>query len=162
MESYCTDGLYHYLQSGYHVFLVETQCWFTLFDTRGSPLKKCICRIYSKSARHASVDQLLEKLSLGARRHHRPSELSGGEMQRVAIARALYNQPKLLLADEPTGNLDLATAQSILGLFQQLNGEGLTIIVVTHNRELAGAARRQIVLSDGRVISDLAGSKGVD
>jgi putative ABC transport system ATP-binding protein len=83
-------------------------------------------------------------------------------MQRVAIARALYNQPKLLLADEPTGNLDLATAQSILGLFQQLNGEGLTIIVVTHNRELAGAARRQIVLSDGRVISDLAGSKGVD
>ena len=97
------------------------------------------------------LDELLTKLALEHRRHHRPHELSGGEMQRTAIARALINQPSLLLADEPTGNLDLATGQSIIALFEQLNREGLTVVVVTHNPLLGGAARRQIQLSDGRL-----------
>jgi len=95
------------------------------------------------------VDELVFKIGLKHRRDHRPSELSGGEMQRAAIARALINQPGLLLADEPTGNLDSATGESILDLFEQLNREGLTIIVVTHNRSLASAAHRQITLGDG-------------
>jgi putative ABC transport system ATP-binding protein len=98
------------------------------------------------------LDELLAKVGLDHRRDHRPHELSGGEMQRVAIARALINQPPLLLADEPTGNLDRATGESIIALFEQLNREGLTILVVTHNEALARAARRQIELGDGRLI----------
>ena len=96
--------------------------------------------------------QLLCKVGLEHRRDHRPHELSGGEMQRVAIARALMNQPALVLADEPTGNLDSATGQSIIGLFEQLNQEGLTIMVVTHNEILGRAAHRQLELRDGRIV----------
>jgi putative ABC transport system ATP-binding protein len=96
-------------------------------------------------------DELLAKVGLTHRRDHRPHELSGGEMQRVAIARALINQPSLLLADEPTGNLDSATGETIIGLFEQLNREGLTIIVVSHNPALAMAATRQLELVDGCV-----------
>ena len=96
------------------------------------------------------VQELLEKVGLSHRGRHRPHELSGGEMQRAAIARALANSPQLLLADEPTGNLDSASGQSIIELFRQLNAEGLTIVVVTHNPALASAARRQIALCDGK------------
>jgi putative ABC transport system ATP-binding protein len=104
-----------------------------------------------KSARRA--DELLEKVGLAHRREHRPHQLSGGEMQRAAIARALINSPALLLADEPTGNLDSANGEAIIGLFQQLNHEGLTIVVVTHNPTLANAAHRQLTLQDGRLIN---------
>lgn len=97
------------------------------------------------------VQELLEKVGLTARRDHRPHELSGGEMQRVAVARALVNNPQMLLADEPTGNLDSATGATIIQLFQQLQAEGLTIIVVTHNDALAAAAQRQLRLRDGRL-----------
>jgi ABC-type lipoprotein export system ATPase subunit len=97
------------------------------------------------------VTQLLQKVGLAHRQKHRPHELSGGEMQRVAIARALVNGPQLLLADEPTGNLDQATGESIIELFAHLNREGLTIMVVTHNTALARAAHRQIELLDGRI-----------
>lgn len=110
--------------------------------------------VFAKSADHADVEQLLARLNLSGRRYHRPAELSGGEMQRVAIARALYNKPRLLLADEPTGNLDSGTAESILALFRQLNSDGLSIIVVTHNVQLAVAAGRQITLKDGKIVSD--------
>lgn len=110
--------------------------------------------VFSRAAEHGSIKDLLDKLALLPRRHHRPSELSGGEMQRVAIGRALYHKPKLLLADEPTGNLDTATADSILALLKQLNSSGLTIIVVTHNTHLAASAKRQIHLVDGRVAAD--------
>jgi len=96
--------------------------------------------------------QLLCKVGLEHRRDHRPHELSGGEMQRVAIARALINEPSLMLADEPTGNLDSATGQSIIGLFEQLNQDGLTIMVVTHNEILGRAAHRQLELRDGRLL----------
>ncbi len=97
------------------------------------------------------LDELLEKVGLEHRRTHRPHELSGGEMQRVAIARALINGQRLLLADEPTGNLDSATGESITALFKDLNHAGLTIIVVTHNPALARAAHRQMQLLDGRL-----------
>ena len=99
----------------------------------------------------ARVSGLLERGGLAHRSTHRPHELSGGEMQRVAIARALVNEPKLILADEPTGNLDAATGRAILELFQELNRAGLTIIVVTHNPALAAAAQRQLVMRDGRL-----------
>jgi putative ABC transport system ATP-binding protein len=97
----------------------------------------------------ARVDELLDQVGLAARRTHRPHELSGGEMQRVAIARALVNEPKLILADEPTGNLDSATGDSIIRLFETLNQAGLTIVVVTHNSAMATAAKRQVALLDG-------------
>ena len=104
--------------------------------------------------------RLLEKVGLAHRGQHRPHELSGGEMQRAAIARALINNPRLLLADEPTGNLDHATGASIIALFEELNREGLTIIAVTHNTVLARAAQRQIELRDGRSVSNLDQSRG--
>ena len=104
-----------------------------------------------KTAQRAA--ELLERVGLSHRKRHRPSQLSGGEMQRAAIARALLNQPALLLADEPTGNLDQKSGESILQLFQDLNQTGLTIIVVTHNPTLAEATQRCITLQDGRIVS---------
>lgn len=100
------------------------------------------------------ADELLEKIGIGHRRDHRPHQLSGGEMQRAAIARALINKPKLLLADEPTGNLDSSTGETILELFRQLNNEGLTVVVVTHNSALAGSASRTLVLRDGKLAAN--------
>ncbi len=100
---------------------------------------------------HTPLDELLRRVGLEHRRGHRPHELSGGEMQRVAIARALINGPQLILADEPTGNLDSASGDSIIALFQQLNREGMTIVVVTHNAAMAGATRRQLELLDGKL-----------
>ena len=95
--------------------------------------------------------ELLAMVGLEQRRHHRPHQLSGGEMQRAAIARALINRPALLLADEPTGNLDSATGETIIALFEKLNRAGLTILVVSHNPALAMAATRQLELVDGRL-----------
>ena len=115
--------------------------------------------VFSRSAEHSSMEELLQKLALHPRRHHRPSELSGGEMQRVAIGRALYHKPRLLLADEPTGNLDSATAESILALLKKLNTDGLTVVVVTHNTQLADSASRKIQLTDGKMVSDSASSR---
>ncbi len=107
--------------------------------------------LFARRDASARTDQLLEQFGLAHRRTHRPHELSGGEMQRTAIARALINQPPLILADEPTGNLDRATGDSIITLFQQLNREGITLVVVTHHEVMARAARRQIALQDGKL-----------
>jgi putative ABC transport system ATP-binding protein len=96
--------------------------------------------------------ELLEYVGLGARRRHRPSELSGGEQQRVAIARALANRPAILLADEPTGELDARTGAEIISLFERLNSDGTTIVVVTHDEDLANAARHKIHMRDGAVV----------
>ncbi len=96
----------------------------------------------------------LERVGLKDRMRHRPNQLSGGQRQRVAIARALVNQPSILLADEPTGNLDSKTSEEILALFKELHDEGQTIIMVTHEEDIAGHARRIIRLRDGRVVSD--------
>jgi len=114
-------------------------------------------------SRRKAADQaqgLLERVGLAHRRNHRPHELSGGEMQRVAIARALINSPRLLLADEPTGNLDSDSGESILALFQQLHQDGLTVLVVTHNPGLAAAAPRRLTLRDGRLVEDTAHPSG--
>jgi putative ABC transport system ATP-binding protein len=104
--------------------------------------------------RKSRAGELLAYVGLGERLKHRPSELSGGEQQRVAIARALANKPSLLLADEPTGELDAHTGAEIISLFRRLNDDGTTIVVVTHDEELAGAARRQIHMRDGRIVGD--------
>ncbi len=98
--------------------------------------------------------QALEQVGLSPRLRHRPSQLSGGQRQRVAIARALINEPRLILADEPTGNLDSNTAQNILELFARLNRKGRTIVLVTHDAQVAAHARRQIHMLDGRIIQD--------
>ncbi|HEX6053210.1 MAG TPA: ABC transporter ATP-binding protein [Gemmatimonadaceae bacterium] len=98
--------------------------------------------------------ELLGYVGLEARANHRPAELSGGEQQRVAIARALANRPALLLADEPTGELDAQTGADVIALFDRLNRDGTTIIVVTHDEQLAAAARRVVHMLDGRVVRD--------
>ena len=103
------------------------------------------------------LEDLLAKVGLSHRRAHRPHQLSGGEMQRAAIARALINQPRLVLADEPTGNLDSLAAQTIIRLFQTLHADGLTLIVVTHNPGLASVAQRRIELLDGRLAGPASG-----
>ena len=100
---------------------------------------------------------LLEAFGLLERKHHRPDELSGGQRQRVAIARAVINRPAILLADEPTGNLDSHSGGEIVELMERLNQEGLTLIVVTHDREIGQRAKRRIRVVDGRIASDSAG-----
>lgn len=97
---------------------------------------------------------LLERVGLGNRLQNRPTQMSGGQQQRVAIARSLANQPDLLLADEPTGALDTATSNEILGLFEELNGQGLTLLIVTHDNEVAERAQRRIAFRDGHIVSD--------
>ncbi len=109
---------------------------------------------YSPSERRQRATEALEKVGLGDRMHHKPNELSGGQRQRVAVARALVNKPSIILADEPTGNLDSKTGVEIMGLFEDLYELGNTIIVVTHEEEIALHARRIVRLRDGLIESD--------
>jgi putative ABC transport system ATP-binding protein len=108
----------------------------------------------SREARRARARELLHYVGLGARGHHRPPQLSGGEQQRVAIARALANRPALLLADEPTGELDARTGAEVIALFGRLNADGTTLVVVTHDEDLAQAARRVVHMRDGVIVDD--------
>jgi len=100
------------------------------------------------------ADAVLASVGLAGREDHHPSQLSGGQQQRVAIARALVNDPEVVLADEPTGNLDSRTSVEIMGIFQQLNERGITIIMVTHEQDIAAYARRNVVMRDGRILKD--------
>src|SRR3954462_10443946 len=100
------------------------------------------------------AERALIDVGLGDRIHNKPNELSGGQRQRVAIARALVNRPSIILADEPTGNPDSATSEEILALFEALHGDGQTIVLVTHEHDIAGHARRQVHLKDGKVERD--------
>jgi putative ABC transport system ATP-binding protein len=107
-----------------------------------------------KTERRARTRELLEYVGLGARADHRPAQLSGGEMQRVAIARALANSPRLLLADEPTGELDRSTGEQIAGLLDRVNSDGTALVLVTHDSALADRARRVLTMRDGRIESE--------
>ena len=107
------------------------------------------------SKRKETAQKALSEVGLEGREHHHPSQLSGGEQQRVAIARALVNQPSIILADEPTGNLDSKTSEEIMGVFQRLNREiGITIIMITHEPDIAAFAKRNILFKDGRIVDD--------
>jgi len=121
----------------------------TAVDNVALPL---VYRGLSGRARRQRAAAMLGRVGLAHRLDHRPSQLSGGEQQRVAIARALVTGPSVLLADEPTGNLDTATGQAVLRLLEELNQEGVALVVVTHDRDVAARARHQIVLRDGRVV----------
>jgi len=109
--------------------------------------------------RRARAATLLERVGLGARTGHRPTQMSGGQQQRVAIARALANSPDLLLADEPTGSLDSQTGKDVLALFEELNAEGLTLVLVTHDAKVADQARRRVVFQDGLIVGDETGAR---
>ena len=116
--------------------------------------------LYDRSGRKRDTRALaaaaLERVGLGSRLEHQPSELSGGQQQRVAIARALVTEPALILADEPTGNLDSRTSTEVMALFQELNDQGITIVLVTHERDIAAYAKRMVEVRDGRIRRDEA------
>jgi len=115
---------------------------------------------WNRAARRKRVTQLLALVGLDDRAHHLPSQLSGGQQQRVAIARALANKPKIIMADEPTGALDTAVSQTIMSMLQEINGSGVTLLLVTHDPAVASAMRRIVTLKDGRVISDTSSTIG--
>lgn len=107
-----------------------------------------------RKQRLVRATEALEQVGLGARLDHRPNQLSGGQQQRVAIARALVSRPRIVLADEPTGNLDTKTSVEIMALFQSLGSQGITVVLVTHESDVAAYARRVVMMRDGQVISD--------
>ncbi|MFT5372194.1 MAG: putative ABC transport system ATP-binding protein [Lysobacterales bacterium] len=154
LQSLDTDGLAHFRNHtvGFVFQQFNLMARTTALENVKLPL------LYSNLDRSELDDRAAECLALvglSDRLDHQPSQLSGGQQQRVAIARALVNQPNLILADEPTGALDTATSEEIMALFKDLNAKGMTIIVVTHETEVAERARRNLLFRDGRVVDDV-------
>jgi putative ABC transport system ATP-binding protein len=116
----------------------------------------------TNAALREKADRVLSVVGLAGRADHHPSQLSGGQQQRVAIARALISDPEVVLADEPTGNLDSRTSVEIMGIFQQLNDRGITIVMVTHEADIASYARRNVVMRDGLILKDFAVGRRLD
>ncbi len=126
-------------------FLIPT---LTVMENVNLPLLFSHKKISEKKTK-----DILERVGLGHRLSHLPGQLSGGEMQRVAVARSLINDPKVILADEPTGNLDSKNAEAVIELFEQVNSEGIAVVMVTHNPDIAARCRKQVHLEDGKIIS---------
>ncbi len=140
-------------------FIFQSYHLIPRLDAAGNVELPMIFAGIPKSERRARSAELLESVGLRERMHHRPDQLSGGERQRVAIARALSMKPKILLADEPTGNLDSISGEQVLEILEQRNREGLTLLVVTHDPAVARRAKRVIVLKDGAIIRRLKASE---
>lgn len=153
LASYSDSGLSR-LRATYLGFVFQQ---FFLLDRRSALDNVADGLLYQgvrRRERRARATTALERVGLGHRLDHRPSQLSGGECQRTAVARAVVHQPRLLLADEPTGNLDSAAGAAVLGLFDDLHAEGATIVLVTHDERIAERAPRMITMRDGRVVAD--------
>jgi putative ABC transport system ATP-binding protein len=142
------------LRNQYIGFVFQT---FNLINRTSAIENVMVPLVYTRRAfTKKTAMQALERVGLGKRYKHRPSEMSGGECQRVAIARAIVNRPRLLLADEPTGNLDTKTGTQIMDIFHELHAAGMTIILVTHEMDIAVQAQRMIAMRDGNIIEDSA------
>lgn len=153
LASYSDAGLSR-LRATYLGFVFQQ---FFLLDRRSAVDNVADGLLYQgvrRRERRSRAVSALERVGLGHRLDHRPSQLSGGECQRTAVARAVVHQPRLLLADEPTGNLDSAAGAAVLGLFDDLHAEGATIVLVTHDERIAGRAPRVVTMRDGHVVAD--------
>lgn len=146
--------------AGYHRdvvgFVFQLHHLLPMLTAQGNIEVPLVAAGRGRAERRSRALELLDEVGLADRTHHLPGELSGGERQRVAVARALANEPRLLLADEPTGALDSQTSEDILNLLTDLNRQGLTIVIVTHEADIAAWARRKIVFKDGHIIEDVS------